>query len=99
MTQRTTAGALGLLLVLTGCSSNIARADDNETEYLALLESSQLDRTEHELLEAGHDACAMVAGGRNLAQVRIFDDETKEEEGFYPDSFRVTIAAVSTLCP
>lgn len=99
MTQRTAVVSLALLLVLTGCSSEIARADGRETEYLAMLESSRLDRSERELLEAGHEACAMVAGGRNLAQVRVFDDETKEEEGFYPDSFRVTIAAVSALCP
>lgn len=99
MTQRTTAVALALLLALTGCSSSEPAYAAEEAEYMALLESSRLDRTERELLEAGREACAMVAGGRNLAQVRVFRDETKEAEGFYPDSFRVAIAAVSTLCP
>lgn len=86
--------AVLLALTLTGCAAG------TEPEELAFLDvvTGTTDRTDAELIEAAHAACEQILNGRDIFQVHVFEDDTKEN-GFYEDSVRVALAAAPRLCP
>lgn len=83
-----------LVLSLTGCAGGESPA---ELEYLSVV-TVTADRTDQELIEAAHAACDQILDGRDIFQVHVFEDDTKEN-GFYEDSVRVALAAAPRLCP
>lgn len=83
-----------VVLSLTGCSGGVS---PEESDYLSVVDVKS-DRTAHELLEAAHAACEQILEGRDIFQVRVFDDDS-HENGFYEDSVRVALAAAPRLCP
>lgn len=86
--------AVLVVLSLTGCAGG---ESPDELEYLAVV-TVTTDRTDAELIEAAHAACEQILNGRDIFQVHVFDDDTKEN-GFYEDSVRVALAAAPRLCP
>lgn len=86
--------AVLLALALTGCT---AGTEPEELEFLDVV-SVTADRTDAELIEAAHAACEQILNGRDIFQVHVFEDDTKEN-GFYEDSVRVALAAAPRLCP
>lgn len=83
-----------LVLSLTGCAGGVSPA---ESDYLSVVIVTT-ERTDAELLEAARDVCDQILGGRDIFQVRVFEDDTNEN-GFYEDSVRVALAAAPRLCP
>lgn len=83
-----------LVLSLTGCSGG---ETPEERDYLNVV-TVTADRTDADLIEAAHAACEQILNGRDIFQVHVFDDDTREN-GFYEDSVRVALAAAPRLCP
>lgn len=81
-------------VVLLGGGRQITPA---EQDYLTVIRETS-DRPDEELLDAAHAACDQILEGRDIFQVRVFDDDTNAD-GFYHDSVRVALAAAPRLCP
>ncbi len=90
--------ALAVLLALTlsGCAG-AENAAPEELDYLSVV-TVTAERTNKDLIEAAHAACDQILNGRDIFQVHVFEDDTKEN-GFYEDSVRVALAAAPRLCP
>lgn len=63
-------------------------------------ESTQIaDASDEQLIAAGVDACAQMAGGTPPDDVRVIEGERKNDVGYYVDSSRIGGVASRTLCP
>lgn len=63
------------------------------------IEATQIpNATDDQLLEAGVAACAQLAEGKMVDQVRVIDGETANEIGYFVDSMSIAVAAEGRLC-
>lgn len=92
------------LVAESPASPEAEAADSPEVAFLAQVreelgsDSSIPNATDGQLLKAGEDACAQIAGGKDFSQVSVIEGETADSGGYFLDSATIARVAQQTIC-